>query len=69
MLDSDQNFYFAPAVLGSYPKVVSHYVSACLFNFNLSEKIHCLGKVTKLRHPQHTVKVEQKQEEFCQQPC
>lgn len=69
MLESDQIFYFALVLLGNYSKVICHYVAACLFNFSLSEKIHCLGKVTKLRHPQHTVTVEQKEEEFCQQPC
>lgn len=67
MLEFDQNFHFAPVVLGNYPKVI-YYVSACLFNLSLSEKIHCLGKVTKLRHPQHIVRVEQIEEEFCQQP-
>lgn len=27
-------------VLGNYPLVICGYASACLFNFNLSEKIH-----------------------------
>lgn len=69
MLESDQKFYFAPVVLGNYPKVICHYVSGCVFNFIQSEEIHCLRKVKKLRHPQHIVTVEQKEEEFFQQPC